>query len=461
MAVNRIQTDHIVNESTLDEIQPSARTQLNTLYSQINQRFLVPGRITVTGSSTVITVENTVVANNPNGKKQSLPQINGIDVGDLTATFNMTAGTGTGDAASFTNPSLASNEYVRVGIEVRSDKKIYLVFGTPNANASLAGAPSFSELALGEVLLRNNGTAGVGNYLNPAISAVTQFGAGSGTGGSGGGTFKNYLERWFSGETTISGVSVGGVSDTGNRTATDDVWSTTATGISVATSTGVIVRGKSSIFVNATSPAANGSVFVESPTFALDIADRDPSALAVSLYVAFSCFTSTDDRLDVALVRYNSSGVYQEKIPLIGTYTASGATPPSQMITSTNRKFVGFSSRISVSALNSDDKYALRIRTASASTSSVYIDDLYVGPNIDVGTKQFADEVELREGMNVPLNLDFSTSMTIPANETKIVGKLDVATGTTINVSANAHLVTVGAITGSGTLSGSGTIYSI
>jgi len=155
---------------------------------------------------------------------------------------------------------------------------------------------------------------------------------------------------------------------------------------------------------------------------------------------------------------------------VVGAHTLSGATPASQLVGSTESgfRYFGYTSKNGGSPIATTDKFALRIRGLSG-TSSLTLEDLYVGPNADIGfgaqryagTKQFADEVELREGMNVPQNLDFSGTLTVTNNETKMVGKLDIATGTTITVNSGANLVTVGSITGPGTLSGSGTVTSI
>lgn len=316
----------------------------------------------------------------------------------------------------------------------------------------------------------NRITTGTGGNitLSPGMSLSLVYGGGNwnvvgGTGsGSGSGTFKNYLPSWFDGEKNPGTLSVGTVSASGNRTAPDTSWAATSATATVVKDTSSPLRGKGSIFISPTNGNSNGSLFVETPVFTMDRADV--LAATASLYTSF-VLTTGSTNFDVALVRYNSSGVFQSVIPIVGTGTLSAATPPSQIVPNgaLQRRYFG-ASVFSAPALT--DKFALRFRVLS-SGFSLTLEDLYVGPHADlgvdaqrfIGEKQFADTLEAREGVDVPNTLDFTGTLTVAATETKMVGKLDIASGTTITVTGN--LVTVGSITGSGTLNGSGTVVSI
>jgi hypothetical protein len=270
------------------------------------------------------------------------------------------------------------------------------------------------------------------------------------------GTFKNYLESWFTSDKDIGTVSVGTVSTSGNRSGSGSVWAASHSDMNI-TRTTTSLRGTYSYLVDF---SAIGGRFIESPVFSFESGDV-VGGPAVYMYLSFLLQNSIPG-LDVAIVRYNSSLVYQ------GTLAVSsdiGGTIPYG-----GNRLLGYFTSPSGSTT---DKYALRIRTVSpfGGSGSFTLDELYIGPNTDMnqqttqrfpGIKEFADEVEFREGMNVPLTLDFASVKSVPSSETTFVGKLNVAAGTIINLTdASSNLVVVGAITGPGSISGSGIVTSI
>jgi len=183
--------------SALTEIAPGGDTTLDTVISNINSVVKEPGALSFPGGNAVLTVGATNVTIGPSGKLKALPQISGVDVGSITGTFTFTGNpnvTVTGSAVAVANVSLTSGQFVKVGIEIRSDAQIYAIFGTPGASQSAAGAPIFSKksIPLGYIVLENNGTAGTGNVLNRTNANIYAFGSGSG-GASSGAAGVNYL----------------------------------------------------------------------------------------------------------------------------------------------------------------------------------------------------------------------------------------------------------------------------
>jgi hypothetical protein len=238
----------------------------------------------------------------------------------------------------------------------------------------------------------------------------------------------------------------------------------------VRTASGTL-REAYSYLLSGPTGAVNGSIFVESPLFTLDYADtlfNSVSSGPLNLYVSLDTDTRSVD-LDLALVRYNSTNVYQETIAISGTNSLSGATVPSQTTFSPSgtpfSRYFGIAQTLN--SISGTDKYALRIRSlAVAAIVTPLIDSIYVGPNADlgvtdqrfIGNKQFADGLQAREGINIPNTLDFPVALTVASGESKIVGRLVVASGTTITV--NGDLGCIGSLSGPGLINGSGVITS-
>ena len=480
--VTRIDARQSRQRALLDQLSLNTDVKLDTLLNLINDELQPLLRLRQANpSSLVLNVDaisvTTSDAGEGHGRTKTIQPISGIlpSFTPGSITFPGTSGgsisaTGLSLAASYTL-TVGVGQWIKVLLALNSDGQIVLSFGTTGGSESAAGFPDIDTgvLPIGYVSMQNVG----GTIQNITGARIYQFnGGGGGASSSGSGTFKNYLNAWFDGEKNITGVSNGGVSDTGNRSAADAVWaSTNTTNITVQRNTGTILRGKNSILVNSLTGASNGSTFVESPTFTIDTADRDTNNGSLLFYISFVFSVAQSNVFDVVLVRYNSAGVFQEKIPVYGVYPNSSATPASQFVTTntTNNRYFGYAAKVS-GGVAATDKLALRIR--GLGNFGMFLEDLYVGPNTDVnngsqrtvGQKEHADRVQHRQGTNFPLNMDLTISanqLFIFNNETKIVGKLDVLTGTSIFVDTGCNLVTLGSITGPGTLSGAGTITSI
>jgi hypothetical protein len=448
----------------LDQLSNNTDVKLDTLLNLINDELTPLLRLRAANPTTLqlfvdaISIQ-TIDGGEGHGRTRTIQPISGVlpSFTPGNVTFPGTSGgsisaTGLTLAASYTL-TVTSGNWIKVGLALNSDGQVILSFGATGASESLAALPEFDTgtLPIGYVSMQNI----AGTIQNVSSAKIFQFaGGGGGSGGSGSGTFKNYLESWFSGDKNVGTVTVGTVSTSGNRTAPDASWAASHSTMNIAR-TATSIRGKYSYLVDYSQISGH---FLESPVFSIEYGDTVSSA--AHLYASF-LVKDANPGIKVEVVRYNSSLVYQNTIAAINN--DSGRIPTSE------NKFFGYLSSTSASTT---DKYALRIRVDNVPGSGqLTMDELYVGPNADInqqsiqrfpGVKQFADEVELREGMNVPLTLDFTGTKIIPANETTFVGKLDVAVSTTINLqSASSNLVAVGAVTGSGTISGPGILTSI
>lgn len=189
-----------------------------------------------------------------------------------------------------------------------------------------------------------------------------------GSGGSG----INYLADYFTAD-TIGTVGTGNVTDTGDRTtgAIMSAWqSTNTTNISLAVSASSPLRTPNCYLFSGSGNNATGTTFVESPAFQLHVAD-----LGKPVMVSFDLADVTaDGNFDIVMVRYNSSGTYQEKISIAGN--ASGATPASAKLPLGITKFNGFF----IASSTSTDYYALRFRRL-AGTDVPRLDSIKVSPD--------------------------------------------------------------------------------
>lgn len=161
----------------------------------------------------------------------------------------------------------------------------------------------------------------------------------------------------------------------------------TTSGSACVTSTntgGGQLRGNLSYYVNLGTAAGDGSRFFQFPAFQLENAD-----VGKPVYVSFdaSCNGSSGD-YDVVVVRYNSSGTFQELIPVAGTASTSSSTPSARIAGGT-AQFRGFF------VANSDSTmlYALRVRRL-VSTSTLVMDTLYVGPQVQLAGARSSDPAQ-------------------------------------------------------------------
>lgn len=186
-----------------------------------------------------------------------------------------------------------------------------------------------------------------------------------GSGSSG----RNYLGEWFDGIKTI-GTVTNSITATGNITISTTAWQASDTGkLTIANLASGGLRETKSLKLDHIS---TGAAFVQSPNFILDTVD-----LGKPVTVSFDVGTvALSDDYQVVLVRYNSSGTYQEQIVVAGT--ASATTPFSARIPAGSvTNFQGFF----IANSTATDYYALRfVRNSASDTTDVTIDSIYCGP---------------------------------------------------------------------------------
>ena len=250
----------------------------------------------------------------------------------------------------------------RAGAEVLTNKDID---GGTASNTSRMTVPKAAKTTL-DALTRKEGTILYGtdtkkHYTDDGIT-LNEMG-----GGAGGAAGRNYLQTWYTGLNPISSVT--GLTTTGNRTSSQTLWGSSAVADFEALN-------------NVTSPLREGgdikldsktttiNAFIETPMFSLDLVDLS-KAIVLSFDVTGN---SADGNYDVVVIRYNSSGTYQETISVAGN--ASSGTPASAKLPTGTTTFKGFF----VSGSTATDLYAVRFRKLLAVNNDVQIDSIFVGP---------------------------------------------------------------------------------
>lgn len=190
---------------------------------------------------------------------------------------------------------------------------------------------------------------------------------GSGSGGSG----RNYLSDWYNADKDPTTVAItSGITADGNITISTTAWQASDKNkLTVARTASSPLRQTYSLLLD---HVATGAAFVQTPCFQLDLMDYGKP---VSVTLDVSGMAGSDD-YQVYMVRYNSSGTYQEQIPIAGS--ASATSPYSAQLPTGTSKFQGFF----VAGSTTTDYYSLRFyRNDASDTTDVTIDSLYVGPD--------------------------------------------------------------------------------
>lgn len=264
-------------------------------------------------------------------------------------------------------------------------------------------------------------------YTKDSLGAEAVVGSGSGSGG------RNYLDTYADFSLDPSTGMVNNLTATGNRGSDTTVWGANTTSLLSQTSTAL--RGtKSAQLVNGSS----ASNFIESPLFTLDTIDVNTNFLFISFDLnSAGTSVATGDWL-LQVIRYNSSGVFQENI-----------TPS---ITSVPSGYYNFKCAFNHSA-TATDQYAIRFRSNTATARTLTLDTLIVGPQAVVssaavggwltytptytgfGTVSFNFAQYRRVGDSMEIQAFFTTgtstavlaSMTLPSGLTMDASKIPIA----------------------------------
>jgi hypothetical protein len=161
--LNKLQAIQSILNEALSEIGTLAGDRVDTILSNMNASLKIPGMLSASG--TVVSIGNTTYSL-PSGKKESL-MWDGIDLGGLLGSANFTASSVSGDVQPIVVPVVGDTQFCKAGFEIRSNKKIYVVFGSVGASLGLASFPAFSAMSmpLGYVVLKGgpSGLLTIGN----------------------------------------------------------------------------------------------------------------------------------------------------------------------------------------------------------------------------------------------------------------------------------------------------------
>ena len=197
------------------------------------------------------------------------------------------------------------------------------------------------------------------------------IGSGSGSGGV------NYLVDWYDATKAVGIVSTvaagGNVTVSGSFPSVTSAWYADATSgaAAIASSSDNTLRSTANYLTALSGVSTSGATFVQSPVFNIDGKDLG-SALTVQFDVSGN---TTDNDWDVVAVRYNSSGVYQELIPIAGNVSTMTGTPSAKLPLGV-KQFNGFF----ITGSTASDVYAIRWRRRAGS-AQIRLDSLTVGPN--------------------------------------------------------------------------------
>ena len=206
-------------------------------------------------------------------------------------------------------------------------------------------------------------------YLRSSAGTETPIGAGAGG--------INYLSKISDGTSapgTVSTVAAGGnVTVSGSFPNVTSAWYADATSgaAAIASSSDNTLRGTSNYLTALSGASTSGATFVQTPVFNIDGED-----LGKALSIKFDLSgVTTDDDWDVVMVRYNSSGVFQELISVAGNVSTVSSTPSAKLPLATT-SFRGFF----ITGATASDLYAMRWRRRNGS-DDIRLDTLVIGPD--------------------------------------------------------------------------------
>ena len=188
---------------------------------------------------------------------------------------------------------------------------------------------------------------------------------------------KNYL-RAYSNASVDTGTVLTLASTTANLSTLTSFYADATPTSTVARSTDSTLRGTTNYLSAVSGSNTNGSRFFQFPAQQLDGVDLG-KPISISFDVSG---VTTDGNWDAVIVRYNSSGVYQNTLSIAGNVSSASAFPSAKLPTGTTT-FNGFFVPDSTTA---GDIYALRLRSL-ANAVNIRVDTLFIGPQpIRVGS---------------------------------------------------------------------------
>lgn len=184
MGKTQQQTWQIVNEYPLNILEAKNRESLDNIFDIIDSKINFPHNVSLNnyiisiGGSVVTTYKSGATSNEESYKIASHP-ILGNYKEIVNSTLDLTNGTTVGDFESNQNltcPTMISNNYIWMGIELRSNGKYFLVWGEQAALDSAATYPLYTNGdAVLQILLKDEGTGGKWNFAQPETKDIIIF----------------------------------------------------------------------------------------------------------------------------------------------------------------------------------------------------------------------------------------------------------------------------------------------
>jgi hypothetical protein len=188
--------------------------------------------------------------------------------------------------------------------------------------------------------------------------------------GKGGSSGRNYLQDYFD-ATKAPGTLSLLASATANLVSISANYADTASGAAALTSSAVSPLRQTTSYLTAyTGASVAGATFVQFQAQTLDAQD-----LGKPVSISFDYFTTVTD-FDVVVMRYNSTGVFQETMQVFGNTVSTASATPSSLVPLGRDTFNGYI----IAGNTATDIYALRFRRVTG-TSQLKIDSLFVGPS--------------------------------------------------------------------------------
>jgi len=460
-------TEALQNASyTFTEISTSVvQVQNTTAGSKTFQVYIFPSKlniraadldaaitITTTGNVTAANIKATTTLKTDDDNLELNSNAAGTGT-DYKATI--TRGGSQSANATITLPSSTSTLATLAGTETLTNKTVTGVVVSDFEDLTHVSTPA--NPASGK--LRFYAKADNKLYVKDSTGTESVVGSGSGSG------TKNYLSRYFEGDKvvgTVSTVAVGGaITVSGSFPDVTSAWyANTSSGSSaIAVSTDNTLRGTKNFLTaiaDQTTPLS-GDTFIQTPAFNIDGSDLG-KALTLEFDVSG---VTTDGYWDVVVARYNSSGTFQELIPVAGNASASTSTPSAKLPTGV-AKFSGFF----ITSSTASDVYTIRFRRLyNTGSTQIRIDSVTVGPNISLQGAIVTDWISytptytglgnpnttFAQYRRVGSNLEIMARITI-GTPTAVEAKISLPTGLTTSISTSTALVGYGTRNTSGAI---------
>ena len=186
-------TYQILNKNKHSRIGSAIGERLSDILLLVDDRFQKPLEVSFKDSVLTVaagivqSIESDEIGGFQNSYKYGLSPMTGDENKPVESTLNLSTGAFTGDFQSASSPLMTPNYYIRMGIELRTDGKLYAIFG--DEAASLAGA-TYPKFAVGgsiqilTVDLQDDGTGGAWNFIEVNKEDITIL-VNSSTGGGG------------------------------------------------------------------------------------------------------------------------------------------------------------------------------------------------------------------------------------------------------------------------------------